>query len=45
MRTLKINISAQPQIMINSQEVWLDITRQCAQVEHKNRNILARKII
>jgi hypothetical protein len=31
--------------MINSQDVYFGITRQCAQFELKNLNILARKII
>jgi hypothetical protein len=46
MHKLRINISVKPKIMINSQEVYFDIARQCAQVGHKNINIyLARKII
>jgi hypothetical protein len=39
MHKLRIIISGKPKIMINSQEVCFDITRQCAQVEHKNINI------
>jgi hypothetical protein len=36
MHKLKINISDKPKIMINSPEVCFDITRQNAQVGHKN---------
>jgi hypothetical protein len=43
MHKLRINISVKPKIMINSQEVCFDITRQCAQVRHKNRNIFSYK--
>jgi hypothetical protein len=45
MHNLRINIYVKPKIMINSQEVCFDITRQCAQVGHKNINIFSRKII
>jgi hypothetical protein len=38
-----IIISANPKIMINSQDVNFGITRQCAQVELKNINIFYRK--
>jgi hypothetical protein len=38
-----IIISANPKIMINSEDVHFDITRQCAQVELKNINIFNRK--
>jgi hypothetical protein len=38
-----INISVTPKIMINSQDVYFDITRQCAQVELKNINIFSKK--
>jgi hypothetical protein len=38
-----IIISANPKIMINSQDVHFGITRQCAQVEFKNINIFNRK--
>jgi hypothetical protein len=31
--------------MINSQDVYFGITRQCAQVELKNINIFSKKII
>jgi hypothetical protein len=41
MHKLGINISVKPKIMINSQEVYSDITRQCAQVGHKNINIFS----
>jgi hypothetical protein len=43
MHKLRINISATPKIMIKSQEVYFDITRQCAQVEHKNINIFSKE--
>jgi hypothetical protein len=32
-----------PKIMINSQDVHFDITRQCAQVELQNINIFNKK--
>jgi hypothetical protein len=38
-----MNISVKPKIMINSQEVCFDITRQYAQVGHKNINIFSYK--
>jgi hypothetical protein len=38
-----IIISFNPKIMINSQDVHFDITRQCAQVELKNINIFSKK--
>jgi hypothetical protein len=38
-----IIISVNPKFMINSQDVYFDITRQCAQVELKNINIFNRK--
>jgi hypothetical protein len=41
MHKLRIIISVKPKIMINSQEVCFDITRQHAQVEHKNINIFS----
>jgi hypothetical protein len=34
---------AKPKIMINAQDVHFDITRQCAQVELKNKNIFSKK--
>jgi hypothetical protein len=43
MHKLRINISVKPKIMINSQELCFDITRQQAQVGHKNINILSYK--
>jgi hypothetical protein len=39
MHKLRINISDHPKIMINSPEVCFGITRQHAQVGHKNINI------
>jgi hypothetical protein len=38
MHILRINISGKAKIMINSQDVSFDITRQCAQVELKSVN-------
>jgi peroxiredoxin len=43
MHKSEIIISANPKIMINSQDVPFDITRQCAQVGLKNMNILNMK--
>jgi hypothetical protein len=43
MHKLRINISGKTKIMINSQDVYFDITRQCAQVELKNINIFSKK--
>jgi hypothetical protein len=43
MHNLRINISVKPKIMINSQEVYFDIKRQCAQVGHKNINMFSKK--
>jgi hypothetical protein len=43
MHKSRINISGKPKIMINSQDVYFDITRQCAQVELKNINIFSKK--
>jgi hypothetical protein len=43
MQKLRINISVKPKIMINSQEVCFDITRQHAQVGHKNINSFSYK--
>jgi hypothetical protein len=43
MHKSRINISGEPNIMINSQEVYFGITRQCAQVELKNINIFSKK--
>jgi hypothetical protein len=44
MDKLRINVSVKPNIMFNSQEVCFDITRQYAQVGHKNKNIFSSKI-
>jgi hypothetical protein len=44
MHKLRINISVKPKIMINSQEVCFDITRQCAQGGYKNINVFSYKI-
>jgi hypothetical protein len=38
-----IVISVNPKFMINSQDVYFGITRQCAQVELKNINIFNSK--
>jgi hypothetical protein len=43
MHKLIIIISGKPKIMINSQDVYFDITRQCAQVELKNINIFSKQ--
>jgi hypothetical protein len=43
MHKLRIINSVKPKIMINSQDVHFDITRQCAQVELKNINIFNKK--
>jgi hypothetical protein len=43
MHKLRINISVKPKIMINSEEVCFDITRQHAHVGHKNINIFSYK--
>jgi 3-methyladenine DNA glycosylase Mpg len=43
MHKLRINISVKPKTMINSPEVCFDITRQHAQVGHKNINIYSYK--
>jgi hypothetical protein len=43
MHKSKISISINPKFMINSQDVYFGITRQCAQVELKNINIFNRK--
>jgi hypothetical protein len=43
MHKSRINISVKPKIMINSQDVHFDITRQCAQVELRNINIFSKK--
>jgi hypothetical protein len=43
MHKLKINISVKTKIMINTHDVYFDITRQCAQVELRNINISSKK--
>jgi hypothetical protein len=43
MHNLRINIYDHPKIVINSPEVCLGITRQNAQVGHKNINIFSYK--
>jgi hypothetical protein len=43
MHKLRINISGHPKIMIKSPEVCLGMTRQHAQVGHKNINIFSYK--
>jgi hypothetical protein len=43
MHKSRIIISVNPEVLINSQGVYIEITRQCAQVELKNINIFNRK--
>jgi hypothetical protein len=43
MHNSKIIISVNPKFMINSQDLYFGITRQCAQVRLKNINIFNRK--
>jgi hypothetical protein len=43
MHKSRIIISVNPKFMINSQDVYFGITRQCAQVGLKNINIFKRK--
>jgi hypothetical protein len=43
MHKWRIIIYGKPKIMINSKDVYFDITRQCAQVELKNINIFSKK--
>jgi hypothetical protein len=43
MHKLRIIISGKPKSMINTQDVYFDITRQCAQVELKNINTFNKK--
>jgi hypothetical protein len=43
MHKSRIIISVNPKFMINSQDVPLDITRQCAQVGLKNINMFNMK--
>jgi hypothetical protein len=43
MHKSRIIISGKPKIIINSQDVYFGITRQCAQVELKTINIFSKK--
>jgi hypothetical protein len=43
MHKSRIIISVNPKFIINSQDVYFGITRQCAQVELKSINIINRK--
>jgi hypothetical protein len=43
MHNSRIIISVNPKFIINSQDVYFGITRQCAQVGLKNINIFNRK--
>jgi hypothetical protein len=43
MHKTRLIISVNPKFMINSQDVYSGITRQCAQVELKNINVFNRK--
>jgi hypothetical protein len=43
MHNSRIIISVNPKFMINSQDVYFGITRQCAKVEIKNINIFNNK--
>jgi hypothetical protein len=43
MHLLRINTSDHPKIMINSPDVYLGVSRQNAQVGHKNINIFSYK--
>jgi hypothetical protein len=43
MHNSRIIISVNPNFMINSQDVYFGITRQCAQVGLKNINIFNKK--
>jgi hypothetical protein len=43
MHKSRINIPVKPKIMINSQDVYFDITRQCAQLELRILNIFSKK--
>jgi hypothetical protein len=45
MHKSRIIISVTPKFVINSQDVHIGITRQCAQVGLKNLNIFNNKII
>jgi hypothetical protein len=43
MHKSRIILSVNPKIMINSEDVYFDITRQCAQVDFKNIDIFSKK--
>jgi hypothetical protein len=43
MHKSRIIISGKPKLMINSQDVYFGVTRQCAQVEPKNINLFSKK--
>jgi hypothetical protein len=43
MHKSRIIVSVNPKIMINSQDVYFGVTRQCAQVGLKNMNIFKKK--
>jgi hypothetical protein len=43
MHNSRIIASVNPKFMINSQDVYFGITRQCAQVGLKNMNIVYKK--
>jgi hypothetical protein len=43
MHNLRIIISLNPKFMVNSQDVYFGITKQCAQVGVKNINIFNMK--
>jgi hypothetical protein len=43
MHESRIIISVNPKIMVNSQDVYYGITRQCAQIGLKNMNIFHMK--
>jgi hypothetical protein len=43
MHKSRIIISVNPKTMVNSQDVYVGITRQCAQVELKNKYIFSKK--
>jgi hypothetical protein len=43
MHKLRITIYGKPKIMINSQDVYFDITRHCAQVLLRKLNIFSKK--
>jgi hypothetical protein len=43
MHKSRIIVYVNPKIMINSQDVYFGISRQCAQIELKNINIFSKK--